>query len=276
MTSTTATTKPAADYSEFDSDEFEDTRQSLPYIQILNDKRPEDSGFFITMDNADAVEFAGTPEDGWEMYQATFRNGETADGFRSLTARLLVLKASNLLMYDRESGEFIGEFAKGKYDRKIMTIKRKYLVYICGKDKKPLHKSPLQFTAKGSISGSFGDAFNRFQAAMSKAFGVATGARKARGAKFMALSIFAIKLEPKLKGDKEKSWVCDVADVALPTDKNWEMYFVGKDETLKEQIFDDIEANADFGTSLAEAAPVTPTAPVDEFVDDEAAGDIPF
>ncbi|MGA7935606.1 MAG: DUF5895 domain-containing protein, partial [Kovacikia sp.] len=93
---------------EFDSEQFEQGRESLPYLQMLNHQDPDQSGFFITSENRSAVHF--TPTDEWSLHTTTFQNGEMVEGYRSLIARFLILRKSKLLMFDRESGEFLREY----------------------------------------------------------------------------------------------------------------------------------------------------------------------
>lgn len=83
---------------EFDSPEFEGSDESLPYIQLLNQQDVSKAGFFITIENAEAVQFQPSAE--WKKHKTTFQKGDTADGYRCLSARLLVLRRSPLLMFD--------------------------------------------------------------------------------------------------------------------------------------------------------------------------------
>ena len=55
---------------EFAGDDYAPTYQPLPYLQILNHRNPEQSGFFISSDNATAVNFQPPPE--WQSYEAYF------------------------------------------------------------------------------------------------------------------------------------------------------------------------------------------------------------
>jgi hypothetical protein len=77
-----------------------------------------------------------------------------------------------------------------------------------------MHESPLMLTTKGSFCGSFGETVRNFHSEMSKAYGAATGAKKPRGDRFMALSVLAVRVQPELKGKEKKSWVCSVAGTA--------------------------------------------------------------
>jgi hypothetical protein len=230
---------------EFDSEQFEQSRESLPYLQMLNHQDPEQSGFFITSENLEAVHF--TPTDEWSPHTTTFQNGEVVEGYRSLIARFLILRKSRLLMFDRESGEFLREYRKDLYDRSSMVLKVRYLVYLVNQQKQLLHEKPLQFTTKGSFCGSFGEAVRDFQDEMSKAYGAATGAKKPRGDRFMALSVLAVHVQPTLKGEKQKSWVCSVTNHGIPVPENWRSYFIGYHPELKDRILAEFDAWKNFG-----------------------------
>ncbi len=240
-----AETLVASAHDEFDTADYEEGRESLPYLQLLNYQDPNQAGFFITAENMEASFFV--PNEDWSLHTATFQRGETAEGYRSLLARLLILGKSKLLMFNRDSGEFISDFQKSTYDRTIHLLKQRYLVYLITKEKQLMHDSPLMLTTKGSFCGSFGDTVRAFHSDMSKAYGAATGAKKPRGDRFMALSVLAVRVQPALKGKEKKSWVCSVAGYGQPTAENWKSYFVGYDEAIKKRILRDFETWADFG-----------------------------
>ena len=240
------------DRDEFDSAAFEEQRESLPYLQMLNHQDPTQSGFFITLENAEAVHF--TPTEEWTEHLAVFQNGQTAEGYRSLTARFLILRKSKLLMFACESSEFIGDYQKSRYDRATMVLKTRYLTFLVDKEKRLLHQSPLLFTTKGSFCGSFGETLKQFHSEMSKAYGAATHAKKPRGDRFMALSVLAVRVTPVLKDDRKKSWVCSVESHGVPTIENWQQFFVGYQPDLKDRILATFEAWADFGNPRREVS----------------------
>lgn len=242
----------AGQHDEFDSAAYESQRQSLPYLQMLNAQDPNQSGFFITVPNAEAVNFTPTPD--WLPHTATFQNGSSAEGYRSLVARFLILHRSPLLMFERESGEFLGPYRKALYERSSMMLKTRYLVFLVSQDKRLLHTSPLLLTAKGAFCGSFGEAVEQFRQAMSKAYSAATEAKQPRGERFMALSILVVRVQPELKGQAKKSWVCSVADCGVLTVENWKSFFIGYRAQLKEQILTQFDEWAGFGSTEREFA----------------------
>ncbi|MBD2070254.1 hypothetical protein H6F93_22535 [Leptolyngbya sp. FACHB-671] len=238
--------QPTGQQDEFDSEQFEGGHETLPYIQMLNHQNPDKSGFFITLQNMEAAGFI--PNEEWTPHTEQFQSGETAEGYRSLTARFLILRKSKLMMFERESDEFLGAFQKFRYDRNTVVLKTRYLVYLVSKSKVLFHTSPLLLTAKGSFNGCFGEVVRKFQSEMSKAYGIATGARKPRGDRFMALSILAVRVKPELKGDRKKSWACSIETYGSPTADTWKSYFVGYNERVKEKILGEFEDWAQFGS----------------------------
>jgi hypothetical protein len=237
---------------EFDSPEFEGSDESLPYIQLLNQRDVSKAGFFITIENAEAVQFQ--PSDEWKKHTTTFQNGDTAEGYRCLSARLLVLRRSALLMFDRDSGDYLGLYQKDGYDRNVMVLKTRYLVFLLDEAHQPLHEQPLLLTAKGSFCGDLGDVYQKFRQEMSRAFGQARNTHKPRGDKFMALSVMALTLKPELKGREKRSWVCGIETVNHPTAEDWTAHFVGYDDRVKGLVYRSFEEWVDFGDPSHEVA----------------------
>ncbi len=238
----------------FDAPEFEGGYETLPYLQMLNQQDPSQAGFFLTLENAEEISFAD-PAGEWAPYTATFSSGSTAKGYRSLTARFLILRKPPLLMFEKESGNFIGVYSQQDYSRDTMILKTRYLTYLVNQQKQLLHQSPLLFTTKTTFCGSFGEANGKFRREMSKAYAQATGAKKARSDCFLSLSIFSVQVQPELKGKKAKSWVCSVADYGKPIAQNWQNFFVGYDEILKVKILTEFEEWVDFGNPDRETKP---------------------
>jgi Family of unknown function (DUF5895) len=248
----TTSSRPTTETDEFDSPEFAGTHESLPYLQLLNHADPQQAGFFLTLENAEAVGFQ--PCDEWQPHTTRFQTGATVEGYRSLVARMLVLRRSNLLMFDRESGEFLGLFQKSRYDRNTVVLKIRYLVFLVGRQKQLLHDTPLLLTTKGSFCGGFGETYRQFRQEMSQAFGTDRGTRQPRGDKFMALAILAVRVQPELRGKERKSWTCAIASYGQLTVDNWKGYFVGYEEATKLKVYAALEEWAEFGSLEREAA----------------------
>ncbi len=237
--------KPIQSIDEFDAPTFEGSDESLPYMQMLNHQDVSKAGFFITLENAEAVKFQ--PNATWQLHTTAFQSGETVTGYRSLTASLLVLRQSELMMFDRDSGDFIDVFQKSQYDRNSMVLKTRYLVYLVDANHQLLHEQPLLFTAKGALCGDFGDVYQKFSREMSRAFGQARNTHKPRGERFMALAVIRLRVQPVLKGREKKSWVCAIAEVNHPTTADWTNYFIGYDEATKLKVYAAFDDWVEFG-----------------------------
>ena len=112
---------------EFAGEDYGPTLSSLPYLQVINDQDPDKAGFFISASNADAVHFNAPAE--WEPFEAQFQSG-TEVGFRSLTSRMVILRRSPLLMFSRETKEFLGSFNRSCYDAAAVLLKTRYGLFI--------------------------------------------------------------------------------------------------------------------------------------------------
>ena len=241
----TANQFPSPPIDEFSGDEFGQIATALPYIQVINHQDPSKAGFFISAANAEAVNFTAPEE--WEPFKAQFRSGPEV-GFRSLMARMAIVRRSPLLMFSRETQEFLGPFQRNRYDGATVFLKTRHLVYLLSQQKQLLHDKPVQFTAKGAFCGSFGGHYNQFRTQMNQAYGQprGDGRRPVEDHRFFALCIFAVRLKPALKGKQQQSWVCSVDAHGEPTPENWQSYFLGYDAAIKAKLLLDFDAHADF------------------------------
>ena len=237
--------KPVQPIDEFDSSTFEGSDESLPYMQMLNHQDVNRAGFFITLENAEAIKFQ--PNVDWQLHTTPFHHSETATGYRSLTASLLVLRQSELMMFDRDSGDFIDVFQKSHYNRHTMVLKTCYLIYLVDANQQLLHEQPLLFTTKGAFCGDFGDVYQKFRREMSRAFGQARNTHKPRGDRFMALAVMTLRVQTALKGKEKKSWVCAIAEVNHPTAADWLTHFIDYDEATKLKVYAAFDDWAEFG-----------------------------
>ncbi|WP_299488755.1 DUF5895 domain-containing protein [Acaryochloris sp. IP29b_bin.137] len=257
-----------------DGEAYQSERQSLPYLQVLNDSDPERSGLFISNENVEASGFV--PDTTWSKHLAQFKAAEV-EGYRTLIPRLAIVRQSGLLMYDRATRDFMGQYQRTVYNRAIHLLKTRYLIFVLGADNKPLHSHPLLLTAKGSVCGSFGQSLRDFRNEVS----ILT--KKRMGYRFHALWAFCPTLESALKGSgNDTSWVTSIKSFDVPTVENFAQLFLGLDEDTRlliESAFDEYEDFASFAKSgeAAEAAEVkSQVEPKEPIPMDEMMSDIPF
>ena len=239
MPKTKPETTPTNDFwNQYDSEEYKPEFEVIPWMQILNKEDPTKAGFFLSADNAQAVNFS--PNESWTISSATFRNGETADGFVCASPRLLIVRRSPLLVFNRDDGAYIGTFDRSTYDAGTQMVKVRYLLFIVGEDDELLHDYPLQLTTKGIFSQSFGAAYDKFKQDFDRAI------NKRYGQRFHCQCIFNPTVEPELRGDKEKSWVCIVQGYVAPTTETARSLFVGDKPEIKQKLESAFDEYKDF------------------------------
>ncbi len=253
-----------------DGEAYQSERQSLPYLQVLNNSDPDRCGLFISNENVEASEFV--PDATWSKHIAQFKAAEV-EGYRTLIPRLAIVRQSGLLMYDRASRDFVGQYQKTVYNRTIHLLKTRYLVFVLGADKTPLHSQPLLLTTKGSVCGSFGQNLRGFRNEVS----ILT--KKRMSYRFHALWAFCPTLEPALKGSgNDTSWVTSIKSVEMPTTENYAQLFLGSGEDTRlliEGAFEEYEDFASFAKPEAEVA--EPQAEYKEpITTEEMLNDVPF
>lgn len=207
-------------------------------LLVLHDQEINQSGFFLTKKDALRVGFQESAD--WTEHETNF-SGQNTSGYRSNKGRFIILRRTPRMMfrkYENKEWEFIGRWNHRTYDPALMTIKTRYLLYIVNQQHQLLHQHPLCFTTTGSLSGSFGDHYTQFRAEMCRSFGMT------RGERFFALSVLSMKLEPRLRGKKRKSWVSSVVDHQVP--QPWEQSFIGHDNELRNKLMSEFNSHADF------------------------------
>lgn len=247
--------------NEFLSSEFDGEITSLPFAQILNDKRKSDNGFFITVENLAAADWLLASDQ--QFHTATWGNGEESAGLLIPNPRLIILAQSPLLMFERSTGLNLGAYEGDFYRRAKgdLVLKTKYLVYFVDHMNQPRHSVPMQLTMKGAAGASFGEQLRRFRLELEKAFATAHNQPvKRKSAKFHAMGVFCIQTEPQQRGEEQKAWVCTTVSHEQPSENNWLNYFVGF-TSLKQRLWQDMDTYADFGKiqqPSVEPAPVLP------------------
>lgn len=252
---TTATEK----IDPFDTADFAPEKQTLPWLQVLHNEDPDKAGFFLTSDN---VETSGIRiPSNWRTHKARFKSGETnratgkfeantSDGVIFTQARMLILRAGELAMYTKRSGNtsesYLGRFDYATYQEQKsgLVLKTKHLVYLLSDDNKLLHESPLQFNVKGVFGATFSEHLKAFQSELQKCYG------KQRGDKFLINGVFVVSTASELRGSPpDTAWVTVAESHDVPTKDDWKQkYFVGYDEVLREKLLQDYESFAEFDT----------------------------
>lgn len=266
----------------FDSQDYAGKTTKLPTLQLANKEEPSSAGMIVTMDNAELAGFDPDTSKIWRKHTHRFRSGP-AEVYISQAPRLMVFRQGPLVLRERNSDRYLGEFVKERYNKATMYTSMAYLVFVVDEKNKILHSNPFKLSTKGSFSYAFGEAHKSWAKALSDSYIKAKNpeSKQQRGEKFTGLGVFSFKLEPTLKGDKEQSWVCDVTSFDKPDEKTWEKQFLGYDDNvyaLIDQAYKDTETYFDYSESENEADEVAtkPQSAFDTFLEylDKAANEV--
>lgn len=232
-------TKAVEDFNDFiENDQYKTENEVIPWVQVLNKSEDlERAGLFITQENADKSNL--TPDENWEPFKKRFGEGDPVEGFRTITPNFSVIHTSPLFMRNREGNKDLIPFDKKVYNSMLQTCVSRYLLVFLSKDNEPLNYTPIQFTAKGSVCGSFSAELRKIREEINKLVGSQMGPR------FFALWRNALQLDVVLKGDKQlSSWVTSVAGHEFITGKT---HFFGRNAETKQLIETLFDQYIDFG-----------------------------
>lgn len=236
------------DFKEFtENSEYKTERETLPWIQSLNKSDAiERAGWFISEENAQKLGM--TPDENWEGYKQRFGTDEPTPGFRTITPNFVVIHTSPLFMRLRQGEDLtLRPFVKAEYDSTKFTCVTRYLLLFMDKANKPLHHTPVQFTAKGSVCGSMAGELRKVHEEINKLAGSQMGAR------FFALWRMALSLDTVLKGTKtSSSWVTSIAGHEVVQGKS---HFFGQNKEnrlLVETLFDQYKDFSKLEKTVAE------------------------
>lgn len=240
-------------FQDFDLEEFADELQdsgSLPYCQIINaggkvakniEKDPYSYGILIPDDSAEAVDF--TPDENWvhgEEISIHPQSQATVNGYLARYVMVSAISYSDLEIQENAGNRwrFIGlayrkgnlteagqkyNDAKGDQESPYRMVRRWLLLFL-GKDLKPLHSRPLQFTMKGAFGSSFSQEYQKFQTELGQAYRQAMKAqfpdRKISGAVLsksaQALTLFPATLGFHIPKDSNRSTFTCISERIAP------------------------------------------------------------
>jgi hypothetical protein len=167
-----------------------DTIDIKPFAQVFvgNASTQKGVGVFISDEQGEKAGFVPTEGSGWIKHKHVFKNAdEFTEGVINASPRMVLLTASSLGMFSKETGKYerdynddiykgydgmpLSWFDKPENQNRIKTypnknkydLKTKYMVFFLGKDNEFLHEIPMQLTLKGVAGGSFGGKLKEFK-----------------------------------------------------------------------------------------------------------------
>lgn len=159
---------------------------------------------------------------------------------RGLTCnRMCIIRKTDLLRLNNITKRLEGKWFKGDGEildsegKKKYSCVRRYLILFVDKDNKPLHKVPIQLTAKGVFQVYFEKHLLNFRSEIQKAYFASTG-KSCTGSRmsdlWYAMCVFEPKFISKLAGQKNfQSHACYTDGFSVPTVENWKSFCIDLD-----------------------------------------------
>lgn len=223
----------------------------IPYCQIISppnlkpaelDKWVKNGGmsqigFFIKCSEAEKAGFSA--DDSWQPYEASLGDG-TEVGFICSSPKFVIIQKSQREIQYRPTEEdrysFVGlawenggetEFMKAAAadPGKLYKIVTRHLLLFLGKDDKPLHTTPIQYTAKGAFAGSLYAETTELYKQLSKVYfaRLRAAGKQANGGMLSPFALAFAKVDIKIGFSRNKpteSPFCVPSTIAFPTIEN--------------------------------------------------------
>lgn len=223
----------------------------IPYCQIISppnlkpaelDKWVKNDGmsqigFFIKASEAEKAGF--TADDSWQPYEASLGDGTEA-GFICSSPKFVIIQKSQREVQYRPTEEdrysFVGlawenggetEFMKAASadPGKLYKIVTRHLLLFLGKDDKPLHTTPIQYTAKGAFAGSLYAETTELYKQLSKVYfaRLRMAGKQANGGMLSPFALAFAKVDITIGFSRNKpteSPFCVPSTIAFPTIEN--------------------------------------------------------
>lgn len=239
----------------------------LPWCQMINPRAGVDGltsyGLAIKLENAEAIGF--TPDDNWQQVDHEFGTGDIETLYISTTPRLVIVRRGVVCIKDRESGVTIGRLMD-HYDAfmadriKFKTFTR-HLIFLVGRDKKFLHRSPLRLSISGAAGASFGNCYRNVKAGQSgsgfiveleKAYAEFRGQPfTPKGPLFHAHGIFCPLIQAETRGSgANTALVSTTVDYEHPMAGNFQDYMIASNSEESSIIQETFEQYEDFGQDI--------------------------
>lgn len=255
----------AVERDEFCDPSYLDPSGKLPRIQAVRGTSPSLCGYFVSIEQlakAGWLDYS-TIEDKIVTYTFEMSQKEES-GLLLPSPRMLVCAKSPLLAFDRDASKKEEQTVLlGTYQKEYKGLERVgnlqyYEIVLLDENNRPLHQVPFAYAAKGANGASFSIHWQEFIEQITTCHAIANGiAARPKDARFKALCVFVPVTKRELVGDKQKSWACRIVEHEVPTLENWLNYFLGRNQTLKAAVWEQLQPQQ----PLALPAAVVPLLP---------------
>lgn len=168
---------------------------------------------------------------------------EEISGRGIINPRICVIRRTKLLRLT-DKGVFAGFWVKGDGEIKDekgvkkYTCARRYLLMFLDQNNEPLHKDPIQLTAKGTFQVEFDSNLIKFRDDIKKAYAKSMKRRSgSMNELWYAMCVFVPTFESKMVGKAGfQSLACAVKSYLVPTEDDWLTLCVGRNIKVNEII----------------------------------------
>lgn len=234
---------PAAPRDRFAAPEYVNPSARLPRIQALRGENgASECGYFLTETEMAKAGWGKIDESEMIIYE--YNSGGKERGLLIQSPRMLVVPRSPLFAFDRQLSRqeerliVAGQYSKQSYsDRDKYGTAQCYEVLLLDEQNQPLHEIGLAYVAKGANQASFSFHWQQLVNEVTKCHAIANSIpARAKDARFNSLCVFQFTVKRELAGNNAKSPACKVHSHVVPTQENWEQFFLGRQDEIADRF----------------------------------------
>jgi hypothetical protein len=227
----------------FAQPEYVNPNARLPRIQALRGENGvSECGYFIT--EAEMSKAGWRDIDTSALITYEYNSGGKERGLLIQSPRMLVVPRSPLFAFDRVASRqeqrlvVAGQYHKQSHgDREKFGTAQCYEVLLLDAENQPLHEIALGYIAKGANQASFSFHWQQLTMEVTRCHAIANQIpARPKDARFNSLCVFEFTVKRELAGSGAKSPACKVESHSVPTQGNWEQFFLGRMDEIADRF----------------------------------------
>ena len=227
----------------FAAPEYVNPNARLPRIQALRGENgASECGYFITETEMAKAGWGSIDETTMITYE--YNSGGKERGLLIQSPRMLVVPRSPLFAFDRQvSRQEERLIVAGQYSKQLYSNRDKYgtaqcyEVLLLDQQNQPLHEIGLAYVAKGANQASFSFHWQQLVNEVTKCHAIANSIpARAKDVRFNSLCVFEFNVKRELAGNNAKSPACKVNSHTVPSQDNWEQFFLGRQDNIADRF----------------------------------------
>jgi Family of unknown function (DUF5895) len=234
---------PTTQRDRFAQPEYINPNARLPRIQALRGENgAKECGYFITESEMSKAGWRASSESALTTYD--YNSGGKERGLLIQSPRMLVVPRSPLFAFDRVMSRqeqrlmVVGQYQKQLHsDREKFGTAQCYEVLLLDADNQPLHEIALAYIAKGANQASFSSHWQQLTMEVTRCHAIANNIpARPKDVRFNSLCVFEFAIKRELAGKGAKSPACKVDSHTVPTQENWEQFFLGRVDDIADRF----------------------------------------